>query len=205
MEKNELKAIIIELKDKGHSYQEISEYLLKNHGIKKSRQAIYGLYTRTLNYTNDENKKQIMLYTNDICHYVALGISKQRIKEILSDDNINISIGKINDISTKNSDYIENIKTSYINKLITVIRNGNDMRFIKLSLKYKNESITDKQLNILLDACSIIMIRERVIDELILIYSSTDNKQLIKDIIKRYNINTSLSEIIKQAVTKEKN
>lgn len=48
LNREELRALVVKYKNKGYSYVEISELLKNRYGIKRDRQAIYGIYTRAM-------------------------------------------------------------------------------------------------------------------------------------------------------------
>ena len=54
MDSKTLKAFVIEHKDKGLSYQDISDKLREDFNIIRSRQALQGIYTRAMNSNNNQ-------------------------------------------------------------------------------------------------------------------------------------------------------
>ena len=64
-------------------------------------------------------------------------------------------------------------------------------------LSYKNEKPTKKAINNLIKVATIALINDRASDILARVYSVSEDRELIKDIIAGFELNTSYREVSK--------
>lgn len=195
MDKRALKSTIIELKESGLSFQNISDILAKDYDIHMSRQAVCGMYNRA---TSDEviNKnKELILTTEDIVNYNSIGLSNYEIKEVLDKLGYSITLSDIEYILSINTEYKKSVEMELVQKIIRGLKLGNEIAEIKEKVTYKGLSITDNKLKTLLKISAEQMIYEQSKKVLASIYNATDDKALVKDIIAEHNMNITMRDI----------
>lgn len=192
MDKLTLKSTILELRDSGFTFEEISNTLKEEYNITMSRQAVHGMYNRTVASDNSNRQKNIILSTSDILNYYCLGITEDKIKGLLEFD---MKVADIKRVILENPDNITCIRKTQINRIITSIINGADINDIKKSLAYKCISIEDKVFNKLIEKASETYIRESVALNILSIYNMSNDRQLTKKLIDKFNINMNISEL----------
>lgn len=195
MDKRALKSTIIELKESGLSFQNISDILAKDYDIHMSRQAVCGMYNRA---TSDEviNKnKELILTTEDIVNYNSIGLSNCDIKEVLNKLGYSITLSDIEYILSINTEYRKSVEMELVQKIIRGLKLGNEIAEIKEKVTYKGLSITDNKLKTLLKISAEQMIYEQSKKVLASIYNATDDKTLVKDIIAEHNMNITMRDI----------
>ncbi len=195
MDKRALKSTIIELKESGLSFQNISDVLAKEYDIHMSRQAVCGMYNRA---TSDEviNKnKELILATEDIVNYNSIGLSNYEIKEVLDKLGYSITLSDIEYILSINTEYKKSVEMELVQKIIRGLKLGNEIAEIKEKVTYKGLSITDNKLKALLKISAEQMIYEQSKKVLASIYNATDDKALVKDIIAKHNMNITMRDI----------
>lgn len=195
MDKRALKSTIIELKESGLSFQNISDILAKDYDIHMSRQAVCGMYNRA---TSDEviNKnKELILTTEDIVNYNSIGLSNYEIKEVLDKLGYSITLSDIEYILSINTEYKKSVEMELVQKIIRGLKLGNEIAEIKEKITYKGLSITDNKLKALLKISAEQMIYEQSKKVLASIYNATDDKALVKDIIAEHNMNITMKDI----------
>lgn len=195
MDKRALKSTIIELKESGLSFQNISDILAKDYGIHMSRQAVCGMYNRA---TSDEviNKnKELILTTEDIVNYNSIGLSNYEIKEVLDKLGYSITLSDIEYMLSINTEYKKSVEMEIVQKIIRGLKLGNEIAEIKEKITYKGLSITDSKLKTLLKISAEQMIYEQSKKVLASIYNATDDKALVKDIIAEHNMNITMRDI----------
>lgn len=195
MDKRALKSTIIELKESGLSFQNISDILAKDYDIHMSRQAVCGMYNRA---TSDEviNKnKELILTTEDIVNYNSIGLSNYEIKEVLDKLGYSITLSDIEYILSINTEYRKSVEMELVQKIIRGLKLGNEIAEIKEKVTYKGLSITDNKLKTLLKISAEQMIYEQSKKVLASIYNATDDKTLVKDIIAEHNMNITMRDI----------
>lgn len=195
MDKRALKSTIIELKESGLSFQNISDILAKDYDIHMSRQAVCGMYNRA---TSDEviNKnKELILTTEDIVNYNSIGLSNCEIKEVLNKLGYSITLSDIEYILSINTEYRKSVEMELVQKIIRGLKLGNEIAEIKEKVTYKGLSITDNKLKTLLKISAEQMIYEQSKKVLASIYNATDDKALVKDIIAEHNMNITMRDI----------
>ena len=199
MDKLTLKSTIIELRDSGMSYQEISDFLRQNYNIHMTRQAVCGMYKRV---TSEENKtKEItkMLSVTDILNVYCLGLNLNEIKDVIG---IDITLADIRRIIESNNTNISEIRNSQINKIINSINNNSDINDIRKFLTYKGIEIKESAFIKLVEMASERLIRNEISRDIVKIYNMSNDKKLVKSLIDRFNLNMSLSELGKYNNTK---
>lgn len=195
MDKRALKSTIIELKESGLSFQNISDILAKEYDIHMSRQAVCGMYNRA---TSDEviNKnKELILTTEDIVNYNSIGLSNYEIKEVLDKLGYSITLSDIEYILSINTEYKKSVEMELVQKIVRGLKIGNEIAEIKEKITYKGLSITDNKLKALLKISAEQMIYEQSKKVLASIYNATDDKALVKDIIAEHNMNITMKDI----------
>ena len=195
MDKRALKSTIIELKESGLSFQNISDVLAKEYDIHMSRQAVCGMYNRA---TSDEviNKnKELILTTEDIVNYNSIGLSNYEIKEVLDKLGYSITLSDIEYILSINTEYKKSVEMELVQKIVRGLKLGNEITEIKEKVTYKGLTITDSKLKTLLKISAEQMIYEQSKKVLASIYNATDDKTLVKDIIAEHNMNITMRDI----------
>lgn len=195
MDKRALKSTIIELKESGLSFQNISDILAKDYDIHMSRQAVCGMYNRA---TSDEviNKnKELILTTEDIVNYNSIGLSNYEIKEVLNKLGYSITLSDIEYILSINTEYRKSVEMELVQKIIRGLKLGNEIAEIRAKITYKGLSVTDNKLKSLLKISAEQMIYEQSKKVLASIYNATDDKALVKDIIAEHNMNITMKDI----------
>lgn len=195
MDKRALKSTIIELKESGLSFQNISDILAKDYDIHMSRQAVCGMYNRA---TSDEviNKnKELILTTEDIVNYNSIGLSNCEIKEVLNKLGYSITLSDIEYILSINTEYRKSVEMELVQKIIRGLKLGNEIAEIRAKITYKGLSVTDNKLKSLLKISAEQMIYEQSKKVLTSIYNATDDKALVKDIIAEHNMNITMKDI----------
>lgn len=195
MDKRALKSTIIELKESGLSFQNISDILAKDYGVKMSRQAVCGMFNRA---TSDEaiaKNKVLILTTVDIVNYNSIGLNNNEIKEVLDRLGYSITLSDIEYILRINTEYKKSIEMELVQKVIKGLKVGNEITEIKSQITYNGLTVTDSKLKALIKIAAEQMIYEQSRKVLSSIYNATDDKSLVKGIIAEHNMNITMKDI----------
>lgn len=195
MDKRALKSTIIELKEKGLSYQNISDILAREYDVKMSRQAVCGMYNRATSDENIVKNKELILTTVDIINYNCIGLSNSEIKETLNKLGYRVSLSDIEYTLNINKEYKKSIEMIIIKKIIKGLKSGNGIDEIKSNITYNGLFVTDSRLKALMKLTAEQMINEQSKKVLASIYNATDDKSLVKDIIAEHNISITMKDI----------
>ena len=195
MDKRALKSTIIELKEKGLSYQNISDILAREYDVKMSRQAVCGMYNRATSDENIVKNKELILTTVDIINYNCIGLSNSEIKETLNKLGYRVSLSNIEYTLNINKEYKKSIEMLIIKKIIKGLKSGNGINEIKSNITYNGLFVTDSRLKALMKLTAEQMINEQSKKVLASIYNATDDKSLVKDIIAEHNISITMKDI----------
>ena len=107
MKDRSMRKYIVYLKDECMlSFQEIANKLEREYNIKKSKQAIHGLYTREKNNAEESEIRISLIF--DIVNLYILGYNKKEIESLM--DKYNISYNQIRYIIQQNEDLIDHIR-----------------------------------------------------------------------------------------------
>lgn len=152
-----IKKVIVEKRNEGYTFKQISEYLKTEYDIEKSRQAIHGIYTR---YNTKDEKDKIDTETKiDILNLYVMGYSINQINKELQ-----VSAYKIKKvIDTEKSDDLRLYKMDII---IKALMNSKSLTEVKEKLKYKKWEIAEKGLKLLVSDAITILIEKQVTNTL---------------------------------------
>lgn len=168
--------IIIKKRDEDNlTFQEISNYIDKEYGIKKTRQSIYSLYKRHKdNVTKDDATKAELEI--DVLNLFIMGYSINKIASL-----IGISNYKVKTLIENEENEIKNITNYKMQMVLNKLQDTNDINEIKNILKYKNWEIQEKGLNEIVST-AITMLLEKQINNMI---AKLKEKGVNSDTLKR--------------------
>lgn len=195
MSKNELKALIIRLRDNGCSYGEISNVLKSEYGIEMSRQSVCGMYTRSVSKGKEKEVNRL-----DVIMYSVLGYSPLDIREILKDNTkYSLSAMDIKDIIAESREIIKENRDRKVRTLARALYDGTDSVGINNILSYNNRvAKKDEYRQLLCDATEIIM-RELAATTYAQLFKATGNRDIVKKAMNQVGLEISFREIGKQA------
>ena len=131
MDKITLKNIIVQLRNEGKSFQTISDTLKHKYNIERTRQACQSMYKRATSVENMDKESIKIKLTIDIVHLHSMGLSDLQIKRYIDswylgvdEDYQEITIYKIRDTISKNSDYIFEVLNDKVETAASTIDNG---------------------------------------------------------------------------------
>lgn len=195
MSKNELKALIIRLRDNGCSYGEISNILKSEYGIEMSRQSVCGMYTRSVSKGKEKEVNRL-----DVIMYSVLGYSPLDIREILKDNTeYSLSAMDIKDIIAESRELIKENRDRKVRTLARALYDGTDNTGVNNILSYNNRvAKKDEYRQLLCDATEIIM-RELAATTYAQLFKATGNRDIVKKAMNQVGLEISFREIGKQA------
>lgn len=195
MSKNELKVLIIRLRDSGCSYGEISNVLKSEYGIEMSRQSVCGMYTRSVSKGKEKEVNRL-----DVIMYSVLGYSPLDIREILKDNTeYSLSAMDIKDIIAESRELIKENRDRKVRTLARALYDGTDNTGINNILSYNNKvAKKDEYKQLLCDATEIIM-KELAATTYAQLFKATGNRDIVKRAMTQVGLEVSFREIGKQA------
>lgn len=195
MSKNELKVLIIRLRDNGCSYGEISNVLKSEYGIEMSRQSVCGMYTRSVSKGKEKEVNRL-----DVIMYSVLGYSPLDIREILKDNTeYGLSAMDIKDIIAESRELIKENRDRKVRTLARALYDGTDSTGVNNILSYNNKvAKKDEYKQLLCDATEIIM-KELAATTYAQLFKATGNRDIVKRAMTQVGLEVSFREIGKQA------
>lgn len=195
MSKNELKVLIIRLRDSGCSYGEISNVLKSEYGIEMSRQSVCGMYTRSVSKGKEKEVNRL-----DVIMYSVLGYSPLDIREILKDNTeYGLSAMDIKDIIAESRELIKENRDRKVRTLARALYDGTDSTGVNNILSYNNKvAKKDEYKQLLCDATEIIM-KELAATTYAQLFKATGNRDIVKRAMTQVGLEVSFREIGKQA------
>ena len=188
MDKKTLKSLIIELKDNGKSFREISDILFNDYNVSMSRQAVYGMYHRTCDKVGEQ--KEIALVTCDIINYHCLGLNEREIKELL---NVKITLAEIRIILTENEDYISRIKDNQLD-IVNHLDNY-ALQHVSTILSYKGIEPKKSVIEDLMSKHCVDLIKKSSISIISNICHNKENKAILGYVNNKLNLDITFKDL----------
>lgn len=195
MDNDTLRALVIEYRKQGYKFSEIADMLEKEYGIVRSKQSIHGMYTRGINRLQGESEEQKLLDRTDVVNLHALGYNMTDIQNELNKLENDITYHTIRGIVGRELEYIGKVKEGLIFKVADLLIAGKSNEEISESLQYKGIEPTEKGMNDIIVSAYTLIIRNFIVNELVKVYRDTDNREVVKEVIKNIGISVGISEI----------
>lgn len=198
MDNETLKSLILQYRDSGMTYQEISDKLVSEYGIMKSRQAIQGLYKRTVQSLKSDSDKIKRLREADVVNLYCLGYNMSEVQRLMEDLGYDISYSEVNRIIKrykKEDDYIKEVEDSIVSRIRDIADKVSSIDDIINNVNYKGVPIKkEKVLEYLVEAYKN-KITDKIREDLIKIYEFTDSKEAVKKIIDDLKLDIKINEL----------
>ena len=185
MDNRSLKSLIVDLHDSGISFQGVSNIIDRDYGIKKSRQAIAGLYNREKKRGKNNGASVV---TSDIVNlYCILGVATDVVNEmkVLGTE---VSYRYVLDTISKEKIYLESIKNKIVDMIVGMIKNCDTVDDIRRSIKYKGVGGSDKVFKEFIKSAFSIYIKDVVINEINWFSGELRDKALVNEIKRELRI-----------------
>ena len=182
-----LKSIVCNLRERGMTFQEISDTLKSQYGVERSRQAVQSLYSRCLKKVDNDETMYNILLKRHISSLAALGYNASEITSIL-DKNFGI-VETYNKINTRYKVVgrqifdTEQVIKSKINDMIDA---GVDSQIIKASLDYEDIHIKDTKFNSYISSVMYEKIRQGIMNCLYKTYKLTGSLKEARDLCDNF-------------------
>ena len=193
MDMTTLKTMIIELKDSGMSFQEISDYLCVEHGINKSRQALNGLYNRAKKAVGKNEERQKI--TCDVVNLYCLLDTVSMVSREAHRIDLDITYSQVLNIIKGEEAYVSSVESTIIASIVSKIGSIYDIRELRKSINYKGIVISDKKLSKYFEKAYTIYIKQKIEEHLSTIYKLTSNKDMAKRVGKNFNMNITTADL----------
>ena len=193
MDSTTLKATVIELRNRGMSFQDISKYLDSNYGVSKSRQALNGLYNRAKKSSAETEERQKL-----ICDIVNLYCILGTAVEVTNKANIlgiSVTYNQVINIIRSKESYIADVRAAIVKSIVDKIGNTYDIREFKKTIAYKGVQINNKTFDAYLEEAYTIFIKQKIEGHLSLIYRLTSDKSMAKRIGKAFNMDITTNNL----------
>lgn len=186
MDRQTLRALIIQYREKGKSFSEIANILKEEYGIVKDRQTIHGIYKRAMAKSNEEKDK--LNLAADIVNLHVLGYNRAEITNMAKMLGHDVSYYIVRNILNKNEAYANEVKRHCVYKIVSMLTEGKAYDEIRESISYKGIPPKDKALRNLLTEAHVLCIKDVCVRELVKVYRDTEDSDLISQIIKNLDL-----------------
>lgn len=195
MRKEEIKSIIVELREKEKTFAEISDILKEVYGVIMSRQAVCGMYHR-LTEKNKENKEiKMIVFRVDIINFHLIGLTNEEIRELLKKRyDIEFTAYSIQSIIDSKADYLKRVSDEKVEKIANHIMDVNSPSTIVDILKYKGIKPKERVVKEFTIKAVNQLMRQRAVEIASNIVDETGSSSIIKQINKMYKFNITLKE-----------
>lgn len=194
MDMKTLKALVVECRNSGMTYREISEKLAEEYGIIRSRQSLQGLYKRAIKNI-DEEEKDKNIPIADIVNLHCLGYNRKEITDIINKMGYKLNYHDVVLTIKEQDEYIKEVEESIVDRVVNLLNDGYDRFSISYSIQYKNKNIEDKKLDDYLTRAYYKIILQNIKNDLKNVYEITDNKGIVKSLISMLNLDIKISDL----------
>lgn len=191
-----IKSMIKVMRDKGMTYQEIADKLEKEYGIVRTRQAIYGMYSRATDEAKEMQSEEKQKIVSHVINIYCLGLDMTKTTLAVQNLGLNVSYNKVSRIIHSNPNYIKSVNDTLIAKVKDLISAEDDPSIIKAKLSYCGIEISNKKFQSLICTACKIRVRDYIIKEATSAYKLTRDKEVVKSICYSYpESNIQISDI----------
>lgn len=191
MDSNTLKAFVIEHKEKGMSYQEIANKLMSEHGVKRTRQALQGIYARA----TDGSSQVEVVVNSHIINLAALGYRSTDIEKEMEKLGYRLSYRYITNTVKESESIIDEVIRYHAEKIIENRGNLLSIDGIKDLINYKGIDASDRGIDIIIKRAYTEIIKDSLADILAELYKLTDDRKLVKDIMDETIIDINMADV----------
>ena len=196
MDKTTLKATIVELKENGMSFSEISKELEDKFDIKMTRQAVCGMYNRIVSKNNDSTN---IVLVKDICTYKSLGLSDFAIRNILKEHCVDVTSSYIKTVIDDKLEYIEDIKNDYVDRVSGMLDANIHLTSIINSMEYKGVKPTSNCIDEIIERASSKLLNDTCMEVLVNLYRNISDSNLIRKLISKYNMDIEFRDVKRES------
>lgn len=195
IDKDSLKRIIIQLRAEDHSFQEISDILLSEYGILRTRQSIQGMFTRAIN-SNNENIEDLVSKI-DLLQIYQLGYNRETVVNKVNElhPNKNITQYRLQLIIENSNNNLRSIE----NEQLRLIEKGFKQKYsvddIKTWLSFKGIEIKDSRFKELVLKLVESKLEDLIKDEASKVLEITGDRDIAKQIAERFNVELRSKDI----------
>lgn len=196
MDNRTLKAYIFELKDvEGLSYQAIADRLAEDYGIVRSKQAIQGLYTRTIKRAQTNSCKPSVLAVSDIVNIHALGYSGAETLVLVNSMGYGVTYDNVLDIIRDEAEYIKSVEEANIKKVREALEVAEDGLGLNYILVYKGITAKEKKLKKFIVKAYDQIIIEKNKEILTRAIQIVDDRSVIRQIIQDMHLDITVGDV----------
>lgn len=189
-----LKVIITEMRnDEGLTFQEISNRLQSDYGVKKTRQAIGGLYNRMVKAKLDNDRT--IRTINDIVNIACIVDTATQVLEEVQKLGRDVTYRYVLDTIQSSSEQIERIEGSIVENIRRQIQSGTTIDELESQLAYKGVKISRRKLDKYCEMAYVVEIRNILTKSLASFYKLTSNKDLLKEVNKTFGKQVKLNDV----------
>ena len=195
MDNDTLKALVIEYKESGMTYQEIADKLASDYNVERTRQALQGMYTRAVRKVNTEDEKARMAEMADIINIFCLGYNRKETTEIVSGLGHDVNYNKVVNTIRENEDYVKSVEDAISERLSTMVQGALSIDELRDVIIYKGILPKKKKLDEYIAEAYKIIIRQDINKRLARIYQFTEDTTIAREVADEFNVKFSLTDI----------
>ena len=195
MRKEEIKSIIVELREKEKTFAEISDIIKEVYGVTMSRQAVCGMYRRLTEKSEENNDIKMIVFRVDIINFHLIGLTNEEIRELLKKRyDVEFTAYNIQSIIDSKEGYLKRVSDEKVEKIANHIMDVNSPSTIVDILKYKGIKPKERVVKEFTIKAVNQLMRQRAVEIASNIVDETGSSSIIKQINKMYKFNITLKE-----------
>lgn len=194
MKNKDLRDLIVSLRDNSNpqlSFKEIADILWDSYGIKRSRQAVYGMYMR--GRSGVDRKLENISITRDVVYLTCLGYTMREITDILSNkenhSKTRVNYNIVRDILKNSEVELEETRREVKERVLGAVLSGESIQDIYKSVAYFDNSIKEKELYEYLKYAYMFILKEALTREAVKIYMDVRDIDFVESVIKEFYVN----------------
>jgi hypothetical protein len=194
MKNKDLRDLIVSLRDNSNpqlSFKEIADILWDSYGIKRSRQAVYGMYMR--GRSGVDRKLENISIIRDAVYLTCLGYTMREITDILSNkenhSKTRVNYNIVRDILKNSEVELEETRREVKERVLGAVLSGESIQDIYKSVAYFDNSIKEKELYEYLKYAYMFILKEALTREAVKIYMDVRDIDFVESVIKEFYVN----------------
>ncbi len=150
IDNNTLRSLVVNCRDRGMTYQEISNMLASEYGVVRTRQAVQQMYVRATNVPKVTDIGEDVV--DKVIRLSSLGYSTEEIIESIGSNTVSKSM--LMELVNRNRAHIQTRSNALLARVVDMIKSDMNYSAMKAAISYGSYTIKDSKLKELIECAA---------------------------------------------------